>query len=50
MTDQRYERRPDTGGLRAFAYTAPALGFAVELRFDASGLIVDYPGLATRAL
>jgi len=43
--EQTYTARPD---LR-FGYAAPAFGFTAELRYDASGLIVDYPGIAVRA-
>lgn len=42
--EQTYTAR---GELR-FGYTAPAFGFTAELRYDASGLIVDYPGIARR--
>jgi hypothetical protein len=42
--EQTYAAR---SGLR-FGYTAPAFAFAAELRFDGSGLIIDYPGIATR--
>lgn len=50
VLDQRYERRPDAGGHRCFAYTAPELDFAAELRYDESGLVAEYPGLASRVL
>jgi len=42
--EQTYTARPD---LR-FGYAAPTFGFTAEMRFDASGLIVDYPGIARR--
>jgi uncharacterized protein len=32
-----------------FYYQAPVFGFMAELSYDASGLIAEYPGLATRA-
>ncbi len=55
--DQDYRRCPDDGGGRAasdlgqrYDYSAPAFSVAVRLVFDASGLVVDYPGLATRSL
>jgi hypothetical protein len=32
-----------------FHYEAPAFEFAARLSYDASGLIVDYPGIAKRA-
>jgi uncharacterized protein len=43
---QTYERLP--GDEPRFAYTAPAFDAACELRFDAAGLVLDYPGLAAR--
>jgi hypothetical protein len=42
--EQTYTAR---GDLR-FGYAAPAFDFAAELRYDESGLIVDYPGIAQR--
>lgn len=37
------------GGPRTmFDYTAPAFDFEARLTYDESGLIVDYPGIATR--
>jgi len=47
--DQRYERIADEGDHRRFQYSAPAFGFEALLVYDASGLIVDYPGIAVRA-
>jgi hypothetical protein len=46
--EQTYERIADDGGGPGFAYAAPAFDFAAVLRYDESGLIVDYPGLARR--
>jgi hypothetical protein len=54
--DQDYRRCPDDGGPGAsdlgqrYDYHAPAFSVAVRLVFDAAGLVVDYPGLATRTL
>ena len=48
--DQSYLRLPDDEGLRRYRYEAPHLGFSVELRYDAVGLAVDYPGLAVRVV
>ena len=45
---QTYERLPGDAG--RYAYAAPAFDVARELRFDASGLVVSYPGLAAREL
>jgi uncharacterized protein len=46
--EQSYERLPDgTGGAR-FDYASPRFGFRGELEYDASGLVIEYPGIATR--
>ncbi|ASR35594.1 hypothetical protein BAY61_11970 [Prauserella marina] len=42
--DQTYTR---SGDLR-YAYTAPAFALACELGYDRHGLVLNYPGLATR--
>jgi len=47
--EQRYARIADDGGQRRFRYAAPAFGFEAMLAYDASGLVVDYPGIAVRA-
>jgi hypothetical protein len=44
---QVYVRLPDSGGPR-YAYSAPAFGFTAALRYDADGLLLDYPGIGTR--
>jgi hypothetical protein len=46
--EQSYSRLPDVGGTQRFAYVAPAFGVSCELVFDASGVIIEYPGLAIR--
>jgi uncharacterized protein len=48
--EQRYARIADDGDRRRFRYTAPAFAFEAVLTYDASGLVVDYPGIAVRAL
>jgi len=46
--EQRYTRLPDDDAGRArFDYWSPDL--QCELVYDASGLVLDYPGIATRA-
>lgn len=46
--EQRYTRLPDDPDGRArFDYWSPDL--RCELVYDASGLVLDYPGIATRA-
>jgi hypothetical protein len=46
--EQRYEQLPDEGAGRRFAYAAPRFDYADRLTYDAHGLVLDYPGLATR--
>lgn len=47
--EQTYElSTTDESGDIEFAYTSATFDFACTLRFDASGLVVDYPGIATR--
>ena len=48
--EQTYLRLPDGDGLRRYRYEAPQLGFTAELRYDAAGLVTDYPGLAVRVV
>jgi uncharacterized protein len=46
--EQTYRRVPDETGQR-YDYAAPAFGFSCRISYDASGLVVDYPGIAVRA-
>jgi hypothetical protein len=46
--EQRYERIADDGDRRRYHYASPAFGFEAVLVYDASGLVVDYPGIAVR--
>ncbi|NKY55967.1 putative glycolipid-binding domain-containing protein [Nocardia flavorosea] len=46
--EQEYLRAPDRGTGRCFDYAAPAFGFSCRLVYDASGLVLDYPGIASR--
>ena len=48
--DQSYTRLPDESGQQRYRYAAPAFGFTCRLRYDESGLVVDYPGIAVRAM
>jgi uncharacterized protein len=48
--EQDYARMDDAGGHQRYDYRSPAFGFACVLVYDASGLALDYPGIATRAL
>jgi hypothetical protein len=47
--EQRYLRIDDGTGLQRYDYTSPAFDFRCELVYDPSGLVLDYPGIATRA-
>ena len=46
--EQRYERIADDGHRPRYRYASPAFGFDAVLAYDASGLVVDYPGIAVR--
>jgi len=46
--EQGYVRMSDDTAER-YDYTAPAFDFRCELAYDAAGLLLDYPGIATRA-
>lgn len=46
VLEQTYTALDDTG--RVFAYAAPRFDVACTLVYDRHGLVVDYPGLATR--
>jgi hypothetical protein len=48
LTVTRLEQTYTVLGELRFGYTAPAFDFTTELRYDPSGLIVDYPGIARR--
>jgi uncharacterized protein len=47
---QRYHRLHDDGLVRRYDYRAPEQPFRAHLAYDAAGLVVDYPGIATRVL
>ena len=46
--EQRYLRVSDTGAGPAFDYEAPSFEFKSRIDYDASGLVVHYPGIADR--
>ena len=48
--DQDYVRTADEGRHQRYDYAAPAFDFACRLIYDESGLVLDYPGIAVRAL
>jgi hypothetical protein len=47
--EQSYTRLEADGGRQRYRYVAPAFGFEAELVYDEFGLVLDYPGIATRA-
>lgn len=47
--EQRYTRLDNVGDRERYRYAAPSFGFECELLYDESGLLLDYPGIATRA-
>ena len=48
--EQRYRRlEDDDHGRRRYHYVSPAFDFECVLVYDASGLVLDYPGIAVRA-
>ena len=47
--EQHYLRLPDLDGRQRYRYRAPSFDFECELVYDESGLVLDYPGIATRA-
>lgn len=46
--EQDYQRAADGGSRQCYDYSAPAFDFACRLIYDASGLVLSYPGIATR--
>jgi uncharacterized protein len=48
--EQSYRRVGDENLMRRYDYRAPAFNFASDLLYDQSGLVLEYPGIATRVL
>jgi uncharacterized protein len=46
--EQHYLRVEDDGTRQRFDYRSPAFDFRALLVYDESGLVLDYPGIATR--
>lgn len=46
--EQHYRRLDDYDSGQRFDYESPAFDFRCVLRYDLSGLVVSYPGIATR--
>lgn len=47
--EQQYLRLADASGHERYRYRAPRFDFECELVYDESGLVIDYPSIATRA-
>jgi hypothetical protein len=47
--EQTYRRLPSDGGLQRYDYRAPVFAFEGRLVYDEAGLLLDYPGIASRA-
>ena len=47
--EQRYRRVENAGLHERYAYSAPAFDVACDLVYDEHGLVIDDPGIATRA-
>jgi uncharacterized protein len=47
--EQRHERLQDDDDRQRYSYSAPRFEFSCELLYDATGLVLDYPGIAVRA-
>jgi hypothetical protein len=47
--EQTYRKLPGLNGLSRYAYSAPAFQFTATLVYDRNDLVLDYPGIATRA-
>ena len=47
--EQQYLRLADASGRQRYRYRAPSFDFECELVYDEHGLVVEYPGIATRA-
>jgi hypothetical protein len=48
--EQHYARIDDDGDRQRFEYRAPSFGFECQLVYDGFGLVLEYPGIAVRAV
>jgi hypothetical protein len=48
--EQRYTRLSNTGNRSRYDYIAPSFDFRALLVYDEFGLVLDYPGIAVRAV
>ena len=46
--EQTYMRVDDEGDRQRYQYRSPAFGCEAQLVYDSSGLVLDYPGIASR--
>ena len=46
--EQEYRRIEDDRARQRYNYRSPDFDFACELVYDTSGLVLEYPGIATR--
>ena len=46
--DKAFAARAETHRAPVAGYAAPGLGFECELTYDEYGLVISYPGIATR--
>jgi hypothetical protein len=49
LLEQHYLRLPNDDDRQRYRYAAPRFGFECDLLYDASGLVLDYPGIAVRS-
>jgi hypothetical protein len=47
--EQEYVRAADQPPGQRYLYSAPAFSFSCALRYDQSGVVLEYPGIAARA-
>ena len=47
--EQTYQRAPDEAVRHRYDYAAPDFGFACQIAYDESGLVLDYPTIGIRA-
>jgi uncharacterized protein len=47
--EQDYLRDTDHGSHQRYRYAAPAFAFTCSMLYDESGLVLEYPGIATRS-
>jgi hypothetical protein len=47
--EQTYRRLPSDDGLQRYDYRAPVFDFESRRVYDEAGLLLDYPGIASRA-